>query len=406
MIAFAVIGFFIFQKLTNQYLQKKGYNVYVYKKLKIQGLFNKLPVISQLIVFWLCLSFGVGAFATITYQTSPPMGTAVNGGTIWLKLNSIDGSTGNFSIGKINGGNFSTTPSTYVLLRNNEIAFSFNNSGGENIINRNVYLGSTLGSATWRVQRYANAAIISVPDSNVNSGQIIIRATEVASPPPVNVPTSPVITPPVPTSPSNGASTPTDDHAGYLEGATVVQPTSSTPGRIETLGDQDYFRINVTSSGSLTVSTTGNTDTYGYLLNSSGQQLDEADDVPSTQRNFSMTQTVTAGTYYVRVKAWQDSSIGDYTFVASFNGTPTPSTSPPTSTDDHAGSLQGATVVQPTSSTRGRIETLGDQDYFRINVTSSGSLTVSTTGNTDIDNAGNKDTCHDTLTKITRYLEI
>lgn len=122
-----------------------------------------------------------------------------------------------------------------------------------------------------------------------------------------------------------GGSTPTptptptsnDDHGNSTGVATVVQPVSSTAGRIETAGDNDYFRINIPSNGSLTVSTTGNTDTYGYLLDSNGQQLAYNDDSNGTA-NFTITQAVSAGTYYVRVRHYSGSGTGAYTLVSSF----------------------------------------------------------------------------------------
>ena len=78
-----------------------------------------------------------------------------------------------------------------------------------------------------------------------------------------------------------------------------------------TAGDYDYFRVDVTSSGTLTVYTTGSTDTYGYLKNSDCTDLAYNDD--SGDINFSISQSVTAGTYYVAVRHYSSSGTGAYT---------------------------------------------------------------------------------------------
>ena len=48
------------------------------------------------------------------------------------------------------------------------------------------------------------------------------------------------------------------------EAATGVGAASSTPRSLEDGGDSDYFRVEVTQAGTLTVETTGNTDTVGH----------------------------------------------------------------------------------------------------------------------------------------------
>jgi len=164
-----------------------------------------------------------------------------------------------------------------------------------------------------------------------------------------------------------------DDHGNTTAAATSINPSSSTAGNIETAGDNDYFRIVIPAGGgSLTVSTTGNTDTYGYLLDSAGNTLAYNDQ--GVGNNFLITQAVAAGTYYVRVRHYSGSGTGAYTLVSQFTAAPT---------DDHGNTTAAATLINPTSSTAGNIETAGDNDYFRIDVPAAGILTVNTTGSTD-----------------------
>ena len=108
---------------------------------------------------------------------------------------------------------------------------------------------------------------------------------------------------------------PSDDHGNTRETATEVSTSSSTSGRIEPVGDADYFKIVLSQAARLTVETTGSTDTFGILENASGTQIAENDD-GGVDLNFRIVQQVSAGTYFVQVSGY-DSDIGDYTLVVS-----------------------------------------------------------------------------------------
>ncbi|MCY3665401.1 MAG: T9SS type A sorting domain-containing protein, partial [Gemmatimonadetes bacterium] len=66
------------------------------------------------------------------------------------------------------------------------------------------------------------------------------------------------------------------DPDGTLEEATPVDLGSSTDGSLS--GEEDLFVIEMSDSGTLTVYTTGSTDTYGFIFDSSGNVLAENDD--------------------------------------------------------------------------------------------------------------------------------
>ncbi len=108
-----------------------------------------------------------------------------------------------------------------------------------------------------------------------------------------------------------------DDHSNTRSGATSLSLGGSRSGQIETGGDVDYFRVQVSTSGTLTVYTTGNIDTYGTLQNSSGSALETNDDGGSGT-NFSIARAVSAGTYYVEVKGLHSGVTGSYTLHARF----------------------------------------------------------------------------------------
>ncbi len=96
-----------------------------------------------------------------------------------------------------------------------------------------------------------------------------------------------------------------------LEGATPVDLGSSTPGSLSER-DEDYFVVEMSSAGTLTAYTTGNTDTEGYILDGSGNVLDRNDD-GGEGWNFWVSAPVSAGTYYIRIEGSSSWDTGDYT---------------------------------------------------------------------------------------------
>lgn len=171
-----------------------------------------------------------------------------------------------------------------------------------------------------------------------------------------------------------------DDHGDSIATATALSlgstNSTSVAGAINTAGDNDYFRVQVLGIGLLTVRTQGATDTYGYLLNSSGAPLIVNDD--SIDMNFRYSYVVTTGTYYIRVRHYNVGKTGNYTLLVDCSACNIPI--PP---DDHAGNMAKASAVAPASSTAGNIERAGDEDYFKITVPSSGALVLKSTGVTD-----------------------
>ena len=94
--------------------------------------------------------------------------------------------------------------------------------------------------------------------------------------------------------------------------------SAETAGAVEQAGDADYFRVEVPGAGSLTVETTGATDTVGVLQGATGQTLTEDDD-GGTGNNFRVERQVQAGTYYVAVTGGEnEQSIGLYTLSVRF----------------------------------------------------------------------------------------
>ncbi|MCB4752675.1 MAG: PPC domain-containing protein [Sulfurovum sp.] len=163
-----------------------------------------------------------------------------------------------------------------------------------------------------------------------------------------------------------------NDYGYNVNTATPIALKSTTRGRIEAAGSGDYFKIIIPSGkrGTLIINTTGSTDTYGSLLGGSGAQL-ALDDNSGSGHNFRISISVTAGTYYAKVRHHSPTGIGSYALVSHFVP------------DDHTSSRIAATSINPNSTTQGRIEVAGDVDFFKIRIPSSGTLVVKTTGLTD-----------------------
>ncbi|MCB4755367.1 MAG: PPC domain-containing protein, partial [Sulfurovum sp.] len=114
-----------------------------------------------------------------------------------------------------------------------------------------------------------------------------------------------------------------DDHGDTKETATPINPDSNTSGHITSYDDKDYFKIVIPRAGTLVVKTTGATDTKGTLSNNNGRGINYDNDSGIGGKNFKMTQTVTAGTYYVIVEHQSfRSSIDHYSLVTQFTPDP------------------------------------------------------------------------------------
>ncbi len=168
-----------------------------------------------------------------------------------------------------------------------------------------------------------------------------------------------------------------DDHGNTRADATIIQNVGdSVAGRIEPGDDVDYFRVRVHDPGQLTVYTTGNIDTIGWLEDSSGDTLLENDD-NGDNLNFRIQHKVSAGWYHIKVKSL-DGQTGNYTLHTRFTS------DGGGGADDHGNTRADATIIQNVGdSVAGRIEPGDDVDYFRVRVNALGQLTVYTTGNID-----------------------
>lgn len=150
---------------------------------------------------------------------------------------------------------------------------------------RNFSMTRQLNAGTYyvRVRHYSSSA---------NSGAYQLLLSGAAAPPPV-----------------------TDDHGNTIATATVVNVPSTTSGAIQFAGDYDCFRFTLSGAQNFTATTTGSTDTFGDLLDSSGGVLISNDDANGST-NFLITRQLNAGSYCVRVRHYSSSATsGAYQLV-------------------------------------------------------------------------------------------
>jgi hypothetical protein len=111
-----------------------------------------------------------------------------------------------------------------------------------------------------------------------------------------------------------------DDHGNTPETATLVNITGGTiDGVIDTGADADYFRFDITQAGTLSLYTTGQTDTVGELFDEFGESLFMNDDSNgASDRNFRIDFGVVPGVYYLEVIGWGGQTVGPYTLNIEF----------------------------------------------------------------------------------------
>jgi hypothetical protein len=104
--------------------------------------------------------------------------------------------------------------------------------------------------------------------------------------------------------------------------ATLISVPSLTEESIVNSDDYDLFKIEVPSTQTVTIQTTGNLDTVGYLFDSQENKIAENDDGENEEdddENFLISQELEAGTYFIWVKGYDDSSTGSYTLSYTLN---------------------------------------------------------------------------------------
>ncbi len=121
---------------------------------------------------------------------------------------------------------------------------------------------------------------------------------------------------------------PADDFAASIRTSGRLVVDSSVTGQIETTGDQDWFAVQLTAGQVYlfhlnTAATSGLTDPYLKLYDSSGNFITYNDDGPGSSNSVMSFDAISSGTYYLETRA-HGGAVGAYTLSA--ETTPAPAT--------------------------------------------------------------------------------
>jgi len=161
-----------------------------------------------------------------------------------------------------------------------------------------------------------------------------------------------------------------DDHGGTYTDSTILGIGSAVAGVLDA-DDTDVFRLELVGSAEIEVRTTGQTDTRGELIDSTGARL-MSDDDSGPGDNFSMTAELQPGVYYVEVQGGP----GTYTAGARLGGNRDHGDTPESSTVLKLHTSAELDAVEPAVllATSGRIyPSVDDVDVFRLDVAHYGS---------------------------------
>lgn len=108
------------------------------------------------------------------------------------------------------------------------------------------------------------------------------------------------------------ATFPRDDHGDSFERGTRVARPSTTVGNINGSADTDCFAFALLAPTTVTIRSTGTTDTAGALFSSTGALLAGNDNTSNVDKNFKIQRQLPAGIYFVKVVGQTPTVIGNY----------------------------------------------------------------------------------------------
>ena len=173
-----------------------------------------------------------------------------------------------------------------------------------------------------------------------------------------------------------GGQTPPDDHGSSFGTATPIRLGDSISGELS-IGDRDYFRIDIATPVDVRIFTEGTIDTTGRLYGLyDGWFTSLAFDHNSgNDDNFLIRGPLYVDTYYIVVRGFRGLSVGAYTLTVQ--------TDTSVVTDIHSDTTATATPISLDAiRISGELHS-GDVDYFRIEVASQVYVRIFTEGTID-----------------------
>ncbi len=183
--------------------------------------------------------------------------------------------------------------------------------------------------------------------------------------------------------------TPSDDYADSKNDTTApfgqVAVNGSSTGTLETVGDRDWFAVQLVAGTTYTINLTGAQggggtllDPYLRLHDSSGAEVAQNDDINlGVNVDSQLPYTALAsGTYYIEAGAYADSYTGTYRINVS--GT-APADDYPDNFNDSSSQFPFG-LVAVNSSSSGNLEAAGDRDWFSVQMLTGQRYIINLTG--------------------------
>ncbi len=196
----------------------------------------------------------------------------------------------------------------------------------------------------------------------------------------------------------------TDDYGNTLENASGIESNGELKGIINYSNDVDVFKFSVSERSLVDFSTSGTTDTYGTIFDEKGNAI-ASDDDSAGNRNFKISTALDPGTYFLSVKGYYATTLGDYVIRSTSEVIPN---SPP---DDYSNEMNGAQDLSVNSKIQGYIGVGGDIDFFVFKVGEKSDMKIYTDGSTDTfgalyDEKGNTLATHDDMSDTDKNFNI
>jgi hypothetical protein len=162
-----------------------------------------------------------------------------------------------------------------------------------------------------------------------------------------------------------------------IAAAATISAGVANSAAISTSTDNDYFRVvtTATSNNTFTLAGPSGVDFDMTIYNSGGTQIGSGTS-SSANETVSLTNQA-AGTYYIRIYGYNGANSSTcYTITA----TVTPVTGCASSYDVSTnGTASGAAIIPFNTDIKGLISPSGDNDYYRFNITTGGTATITLT---------------------------
>ncbi len=149
----------------------------------------------------------------------------------------------------------------------------------------------------------------------------------------------------------------------------LIVGAAPTQADIATAGEVDVFRFDVPAFGAHTMATAGPSDTFMTLFGPNDANLEVAsDDDAGENFNSQITRTLSAGTYYLRIRLFSPNATGNYAIAVRADGA-NPNPIPELT-------LDGVSI-------NATLSAANESDVYRFTVTAEDTYTIETSGATD-----------------------